>query len=385
MKIVYCLNNICQLGGIENITAVKANALAKIPGNEVYITVTNNERESLFPLLPEVKLINLGVDNWNPEWGTSKIRYYSYIIRKRILYKRRLKSFLKEVKPDIVISAGFMEFRFLPSLRKYIGAIISEYHFTRDWLKYCQRKDFLWRIYCFGNKWSERYVIKRYNQVVVLTREDMEKNWKGCKNVTVMPNPISFSENAQSVSSLENKKIIAAGRLVEQKNFSSLIRAFRRVVDRFPDWKLEIYGDGGEYMLLNNLIQALQLDNNVRLCGRVSNVQEKMLESSVFVLSSNYEGLPLVLLEAMSCGLPAVSYDCPCGPKDIITDGVDGFLVSKGDEQMLAEKICYLIAFPEKRAKMGAAARKKSEDYRLEKIIPRWIDLFERLIAAKRK
>lgn len=120
------------------------------------------------------------------------------------------------------------------------------------------------------------------------------------------------------------------------------------------------------------------------LCGNTSQVQEKMCDSSIFVLSSRFEGLPLVMLEAMSCGLPVVSYDCPCGPKDIITDGVDGFLVPTDDEQMLAEKICYLIENPNIRTQMGTAALKKSENYHIDKIIPMWMSLFERLIAEKR-
>lgn len=162
-----------------------------------------------------------------------------------------------------------------------------------------------------------------------------------------------------------------------------MIRAFRIVVDNHPDWILEIYGEGYERTMLQNLIEELHLENNVRLCGSTSQMQEMMVEALCFVLSSIYEGLPLVMLEAMSCGLPVVSYDCPCGPKDIITDGVDGYLVPAGDERMLAEKICSLIENPAKRAEMGAEAVKKSENYSVDKIIPMWMELFERLVAEK--
>ena len=178
--------------------------------------------------------------------------------------------------------------------------------------------------------------------------------------------------------------MIAVGRLSAPKNFSSLIRAFRSVADYYPDWILEIYGEGNERIILQKQITSLHLENNVYLCGKTLDVQSNMCSSSIFVLSSIFEGLPLVMLEAMSCGLPVVSYDCPCGPKDIITDGTDGFLVPTDDEQMLAEKICYLIENPNIRTQMGAAALKKSENYHIDKIIPMWMGLFKRLIAEKR-
>ena len=184
-------------------------------------------------------------------------------------------------------------------------------------------------------------------------------------------------------SPLTEKRVIAAGRLVRQKNFASLIRAWKEVHAKHPDWKLDIYGEGSLKTSLEKLIADLQLEGAVCLQGKTQEIFKEMTNSSIFVLSSIYEGFGLVIVEAMSCGLPVVSYACPCGPKDIIEDGKDGFLVEVNDEQTLAARINQLIEDEELRRQMSQAALQKSEKYKMERIIPMWMDLFEKLKREK--
>ena len=384
MRIAYCLNSISYVGGIERITSDKACALGDIPGNEVYVIVTDcpeGVAAASGRLSPKVRLVNLAVRYYADDWK-SKCNVLKGILIKRRLHKIRLKNALYEIRPDVVVSVGQAEKYMLPEI-KGDWALVREMHFVKNFRNIMSASgDLFHKISArLSNFYEYHYKIKGYDQIVTLTQEDKITNWKKSGKVSVIPNMLI--NNCDGVASLDAKKVIAAGRLTDQKNFSSLIRAFRMVADRHSDWILEIYGDGDEYEMLHNLIFQLQLVRNVRLCGITAELYHKMSEASCFVHSSINEGFGLVIIEAMSCGLPVVSYNCPCGPKDIITDEVDGYLVPTGDERMLAEKICSLIENPDKRAEMGAEAVKKSENYSVDKIIPMWMDLFERLVAEK--
>jgi len=222
----------------------------------------------------------------------------------------------------------------------------------------------------------DRFVLKKYDRIVVLTQEDKERNWRPWKNVSVIPNPAPPSSRH---ASLIPKRIIAIGRLTYQKNFSSLIRAFAIVGQQFPDWSLDIFGEGEEREALSSEIRSLGLNSSIRLMGKASDVPGILPDYSIFAMSSRFEGFPLVLVEALSCGLPVVSYACPCGPKDIIRDGVEGFLVPPGDEILLAERLCRLIKEENLRKRMGGAALERANVFSIEKIIPLWMSLFEEL------
>lgn len=381
MKIVYCLNSIRYLGGIQRVTVIKANALADIDGNEVYVVVTDN-KEGVFtePLSPKVHLIDLDInyyaDDWKSKWNVLK-----GIFVKRKEHKKRLKTTLNEIQPDIVVSVGQSEKNMLPSI-KGKWKIIRELHFVKDYRARQATNLFNKTLAWGGDLYDYQYKIKKYDQIVVLTHEDKDTNWKGYPHVAAIPNPSTFHCDTPSTQSY--KRIIAVGRLSMQKNYASLIQSFRKVVDRHPDWTLEIYGEGEQKVALLTLIAKLKLEKHVFLKGFSSQVKEVMSQSSIFVLSSIFEGFGLVIVEAMSCGLPVVSYACPCGPKDIISEGKDGYLVPVNDEEALAEKICLLIEDEEKRKEMGKAAKAKAEQYSVEHITDMWMKLFNALLHERK-
>lgn len=184
---------------------------------------------------------------------------------------------------------------------------------------------------------------------------------------------------------LKSKKVIAVGRYSYEKGFDRLIKVWDIVNKEIKGWTLHIIGDGGCREALQNQINELGLNQCVFLDGLRNDMKEEYLDASLFVLSSRYEGFGMVLLEAMSCGVPVVSFDCPCGPKDLITDGENGYLVEDGDIEKLADRIVYLIRHPEKRKEMGAMAYKRSADYSEDKIMKQWMELFNEVLADSKK
>ena len=188
-------------------------------------------------------------------------------------------------------------------------------------------------------------------------------------------NPISF--NTDSVSRLEKKNVLAVGRYAYQKGYDMLLKAWAIVEKKCPEWELNVYGQGDREPY-DKIAKELQL-KNCHLNGSVSNINEKYLDSSVFVISSRFEGLSMSLLEAMSFGLPVVSFACPCGFRDVITSGVNGVLVPKNNVEMLADQLIEVIQNPKFRDELGKKARERSQDFRLDVLAEKWRELFESL------
>lgn len=383
MKIAYCTDSICYAGGIQRVTIAKANKLAL--KNEVWIIVTDNKDKPVFPLSTKVHLVNCDINYFEDDW---KSRFYILkgIIYKRKQHKKRLKEILNQIQPDIVISTGTSEKNFLPYLSVSSHPVfIREIHSNKNYRSLHAQSVFDKLLAILGDFIDYRIHLKKYDQTVVLTKEDKVVHWgKNTEvDVCVIPNPIiSFGSKK---ASLINKKVIAVGSLAFPKNFSSLISAWKYVIERHADWTLEIWGEGELRTELEEQIRNNQLTNNIFLKGYTYDIFSPLYEASIFTLTSLFEGLPLVIIEAMSCGVPVVSYACPCGPQDIIADGHDGFLVPVNNEKVLADRICRLIEDKELRKEMGKAARLKAEQYDIKNIIPMWMELFNQLINEKRK
>lgn len=384
MNIVYCTDSVCFPGGIQRATIAKANALAEVEGNRIWIVVTDNQRPNpVLPISESVSLIDLGIeyyaDDWKSKWNVLKGLYF-----KRRKHKRALRKFLNSIVPDILISTGTAEKYFLPHLRiKSSPICIREIHFSKDYRQRAANGWFDILLAAVGDFADYRLNIWCYDRVVLLTEEDKSTHWRPSDKLLVIPNPTPTK--SISPSSLKNKTAIAVGRLVNQKNFESLIRAWAIVYQHHRDWRLEIWGDGALRKCLEELIYRLNLEAAVSLKGYTDDIQSKYTSASFLVCSSLFEGLPLMMIEAMSAGLPIVSYDCPCGPKDLIQDGKNGFLVPIGDEALLAERICLLIEDEYLRQNMGAAALERAKDFSLEKVLPMWTSLFKELMKEKKK
>jgi len=382
MRIVYCTDSVCHAGGIQRITVAKANALADIEGNEVWIVVTDNKRpKPVLPISGKVHLVDLDVNYFEDDWK-SRLHVLKGIFVKRREHKRKLQRFLNTISPDIVISTGTSEKNIVPRMKVASNpTFIREIHFTSNYRQLAANGWFEKFSAWAGDIIDYHYYIRKYDKIVVLTNEDKQWHWKNNSKVEVIPNPLTTEHD--KCSTLKSKTVITAGRLTAQKNFASLINAWKTVNKHHPDWKLEIWGEGSLRNELQQQIEDLQLRDSACLMGYTDDIISKFADASIFVCTSIFEGLPLVFIEAMSCGIPVVSYACPCGPKDIITEGKDGFLIPVGDERMMAERINKLIEHEDMRLKIGEAAIVKSKHYSTEIVISKWQQLFDDIKAER--
>lgn len=382
MKIVYCIPALYYPSGMERVLTMKANYLA-LQGHKVHIVITDGgNKPPYFSLEKSIQLHQLDIDFEEPYRHFFLYRVWLYQMKMHIL-KKKMDACLHEIKPDITVSLLRRDINIINKMTD--GSLkVGEIHFDRLHYRHFSTPWMPSFVYSYVQKWWMTSLIcelKKLSKFVVLTHEDAFF-WPELNNVTVIPNPTSFFPDR--VSDCSQKQVIAVGRYVAQKGFDRLISAWQKVVSRHPDWILKIYGDGGLREQLQQQIEELKLSGNCFLAHSVSDIVAKFRESSIFVLSSRYEGFGLVIVEAMSCGLPVVAFACHCGPRDIISEGIDGFLVSEGNIDELAEKVCLLIEREELRKEMGKMARLKAEHYKIEDIGAQWINLFETLLSERK-
>lgn len=378
LKLAYVVPALFYPSGMERVLTAKVNYFVQHFNYDIHIFLTDGkEKTPYYPLDPRIKIYHLDI-NFDGIFVLPLLkRLFRYRMKQR-LFKKRLEERLKELKPDITVSLLRRDINFINKLSD--GSLkIGELHFNR--LFYRQFKDDRFPLFvqkAISEIWQQQLIrnLKKLAAFVVLSHEDAGY-WVELNNVTVIHNPLSFYPD--KVSSLDCKQVIAAGRLTHQKGFDRLVAAWKIVADRHPDWILKIYGGGDEEPLLR-MITDLDIGNSCQLEGNVVDITEKYVESSIFALSSRYEGLPMVLGEAMACGLPVVSFDCPCGPRDIIRDGEVGLLVENGNIAQLADKICYLIEHEDIRKEMGSAARVHAKQFDIKIIAEQWKQLFNSVL-----
>lgn len=369
-RILYVLGGNSSASGMPAVITQKMNYIATHTDYELTALLTETQKDEMYyPLHQNIKIINFDInfDELDTLPIYKKIWYYRIKQRE---YKRMFTDLLMTEKYDIVVSAMRREINFLTDVKDG-SKKVGELHFCRA----CYRifnASFLPR---FINKyitrlWQDKLIkqIKQLDKFVVLSQEDAEA-WGNTGNMVVIHNPIK--EYPSVTSNCENKKVIAVGRYTWQKGFDMLIQAWRIVDIKHPDWELHIYGFGD-----NKAYQELA-GQGVFCHGAVKDIYDKYRESSIFAFSSRYEGFGLVLAEAMSCGIPAVSFACPCGPKDIITN--DGILVEPGNIEEFADGLCKLIEDETLRKEMGKNGHLNMRRFEETAIMQKWIDLFDNL------
>lgn len=220
-----------------------------------------------------------------------------------------------------------------------------------------------------------KFCYPKLSALVLLTNADaIHYKFIEQSKLFVIPNSLSFI--ADEPAKLENKRIIAVGRLTEQKGFDMLISIAQIIKDKIPDWHIDILGDGEDKDKLLHMIDEQHLESFVSIKPPTKNIKEELLTSSIYVMTSRWEGLPMILLEAKACGLPIISFDCPEGPADVINDEEDGFLVATTKDKVFAEKIIYLCRNNDKRLAFGNESYLNSKKYLPVNIFEKWKTLF---------
>ncbi len=373
MKILYCIAGTRHSGGMERVLANKANWLVS-HGYEVVIVTTDQEGDKpFFPLDERIECYDLAIE-YEENNGKSFLNKLIHYPIKQYRHRKRLAALLKQVKPDITISMFCNDVSFLPKIKDGSKKVL-EIHFSKFKRLQYGRKG-LWRMADrYRNKQEEKQV-RQFDRFVVLTEED-KSYWGAIPNIEVIPNARTF--NSTNTATLNTKRIIAVGRYTYQKGFERLIEAWNLICRQYPDWHLDIIGDGKDRLQLQKLIEHYNIGAHITLCPPTKDMDTVYRSASLVAMSSRYEGLPMILLEAQAYGLPIVSFACKCGPADVVTDGVDGFLVSEGDIEALANKLTTVIKDDALRQQMGRAARNNSKRYEEEVIMKKWETLFHRL------
>ncbi len=376
MKILYYLPSLFNSGGLERIITLKANYLSEQLKHEVVVlTSEQRSRPIYFPLSKKIKVMDLDVPFDKDYRQLLLIRILKYPF-KYYLFKKRFCELLYQYRPDITITTLRREVNFISSVRDG-STKIGEFHFTRApyFSNFMKGNAFLNRK--VNKYWGKHYIsnLQKLDRIVLLTHQELDQ-WPELNNTVVIPNPLAFFPD--ETSTCGTKKVISVGRYVFDKGFDMLIDAWKKVNERHPDWTLHIYGEG-DRKSLNDQINLLQLNDSCFLEKPVINIEKKYLESSIFVLSSRHEGFGMVIAEAMACGVPPISFDCPGGPRDIIKNGIDGILVEHENIPKLADKICFLIENKVVRMEMGQKAKANIERFKIEKVMEKWQELFESL------
>lgn len=374
MKLLYCIRATYNPGGMERVLLNKVTYLVGKMGWEIVVVTTDQQgRPPFYPFPKEVRMVDLGINYADDNDKNVFVKITGYLRRKRI-HQKRLTALLRQEQPDVVVSLYPSESSFIPAIKDGSKKVL-ELHFCKFFRLQYGRKGLLGAIDQWRTKLDER-IVRKFDKFVVLTEED-KGYWGNLPNIEVIGN--AAMSMAKEVSDSSCKRVIAVGRLDYQKGFDRLIKAWKIVSNVHKDWQLDIFGQGEWEDMLQQMIDENGLKEMTHINRPTKNIGKEYAQSAMLVMSSHYEGFPMVLVEAMACGVPAVSFNCTCGPRDIIRDGENGLLVKDGDIEGLANALMRLMDDESLRRQMGAEARKVVDTFSEEKIMTKWVDLFTSL------
>lgn len=384
MKILYCVPALYNPGGMERIITEKINCLCNTEGLEIFVVTTDQRDEPLFfEMNKKVTMIYLDL-NFNELYALSLLKKFFYTKQKLKEYRSLLKKIITEKQIDICISTGGKELEFFSDMSVKCKKIL-EIHYSKNFRKQflVARKNNL--LYNFlGSIRTAQLVMqtKSLDAVVVLTKKD-EKEWKTTnKNIFQIYNFCSFKVEG-ALAETDRKRAIAIGKLDPQKGFDMLIDAWAEKKESLKDWDLDIFGQGEWQQMLQQKIDDYGLQNKVTLRGVTTNVKQELLASSAFLFSSRYEGFALVFIEAMECGLPILSFDCPEGPSELIENNDIGILIQANNVKKFADGLAIITANGEMRHNMGILSKKKAQNFSKEIIMQQWVKLFQNVLKQR--
>lgn len=365
MRLLYTFRSLAVWGGIERVLVDKMNYFANMCGYDVYM-LTTDQGDHIVPyhLEEHVHLEDLGIQFYKQYRYSGFRRLWDKWQRTR-LYEQRLFERIRAIHPDVIVCTTADPVSSIVKVKGEIPLVVESHSI-------CSRT-------IGGKDIRQRLVaklllggLKHAACVVALTENDALEWRKFHPHVEVVPNMVHLNES--QLSSLENKRVIWVGRLDYQKRPIEIIKIWQKVYPMFPDWHLNIYGEGEQLQEIENVINSLNM--NIHIHQPTDRIFDAYRESSVLASTSLFEPFGLVIPEAMSCGLPVVAYNCPFGPSSILSDGNDGFLIQNNDQQAYADRLCQLMSDGALRSQMGKAASITSRRYEAKQIMPQWKTLF---------
>lgn len=383
MKIVYCLNTLAFHGGKERIVTMKANYLAT-HGYEVHIIQFNQHffgfNRFFYILSPSVQVHDLKLDF--EVSGNLYIQRFLQRKKKRQQHRIKYEQLLSDIRPDIVVTCEEAEqYRYLWRIKDGSKKVL-EIHNNR----YIRIRGVLmekgWNFPALIKAWyqtvSYRYYAKRFDAFICLSHGD-KPSWGHMKNLHIISNPITIDNIGQADTT--QRRVIAVGRMDTEKQHDVLIRCWARIpLEIREGWTLDIYGEGRLKPQLQQLIEELNMQDSIHLQPWSKDITQEYLHSSIYCSTSLCEGFSLALCEAMSVGLPVVTFNHPHGASDMIQDESMGMLIPMGREDLFVEKLQQLMTDADLRKSMGAEARRSVyERYSMETIMQKWLSLFDEL------
>lgn len=369
MKILYLTDQLYLHGGIEKVLTQKVNYLADITGDDVTVlTYQQKGRPPVYELSAKVWMRDLNIN-----YEINKSYFSPANLLKMPAHVSVLRRTLRQLQPDVIISCSFgPDFYFLPFVCGK-SPVIKEFHSSR-YFGFQSPSRGKAKLLDKLSSWAE----KKYTQLVVLNPDEVP--FYHSDHISVIPNP---AEIIEVTADLANRKILAAGRISPVKNFADLIEAFSRLNARFPDWELHFWGEDyiGTQNKLKTQIDGLGLGSQIRFMGVTDNLQAVMNKYSIYAMTSETECFPMVLLESLSAGLPVVSYDAPTGPRHIVTNGEDGFIVPYKNLDIFTQKLEKLMTDENLRRKMGDKGRENVQRFNIDTVMQQWRTLFEQVIT----
>lgn len=360
MKLLYISNGITGSGGLERVLSVKALMLAEDFEYEVHI-ISLNEKNKMpfFSFSTKIHFHTIDVSG-------NSLRYF-------LQYKNGLQNIVNLVKPDLisVCDDGLKGF-FLPRIISTKAKWIYERHVSKL-IEHNGTNNIVIDLLTKFKWFLMEKLAGNFDRFIVLT-EGNKKEWTSLKNLEVIPNPLSFYPEGSSA--LDQKTVICVGKICYQKGQDLLIEIWDLVWKKHPDWKLELYGTADETFLNTSHLS----EKNIYHFPAVKDIEQKYLDSSIYAMTSRFEGFGMVLIEAMACGVPCVSFNCDYGPGDIITNDEDGFLVEKEDLNQFAEKLLFLIENEEVKQRTGKTAKLNVRDFDPGTVVKKWDLLFKNLM-----
>lgn len=369
-----------NLAGIERILTCKMNYLSEKSGYDVYLLTYEQSNQALsFQLNKRITHCPINAPIPQRE-GLPLFGWIKTYFSARKVFKHQFFNLIKDIHPDIVICTGYaypVLDIIINTSRQINTKTIVESHVKSDTvsMKHYVYNHTISHLFSLWDNYIMKS-LKNVNCIVTLTHEDKDFWIRYAKRVEVIPNMLTIVP--QKVTDYQSNRVIAAGRYVYQKGFDMLIEAWHLIDNRFNNWHLYIYGNG-DRAPYQQIVDKYGMNHNVHLMSATKEIAEEFSKSSIFVMSSRFEGFGLVLAEAMSCGLPCISFDCPYGPRDIITNEDDGILIKNGDIEAFARSLERLMDNITLRQKMGEKAVKSITRYSPDIIMDQWEILFSHL------